>query len=226
MNLKELRQKIRESEKIEDKDIKKKLSWFKKKIKEDKTKVKKISINQLKDWKIYRNGNIFHKSKQFFSLQGVKTSNATNREVHNWDQPLLFQKHGGVLAILVRNKNGIIEFLLNARREPGDGKGQLKLCPSFSATQSNMNLAHGGKKTDLSELVLNSPNIIGKTLHYEEGARFWRKPNKNLLIFLEKKNYFKIKKKNFIWLNLSQIKKLNLVNGIINPFVKTILFMI
>ena len=146
--------------------------------------------------------------------------------MHNWDQPLLFQKHGGVLAILVRNKNGIIEFLLNARREPGDGKGQLKLCPSFSATQSNMNLAHGGKKTDLSELVLNSPNIIGKTLHYEEGARFWRKPNKNLLIFLEKKNYFKIKKKNFIWLNLSQIKKLNLVNGIINPFVKTILFMI
>ena len=89
-----------------------------------------------------------------------------------------------------------------------------------------MNLAHGGKKTELSELVINSKNIISKTLHYEEGARFWRKPNKNLLIFLEKKNYHKIKNKNFIWLNLTQIKKLNLVNGIINPFVKTILFMI
>jgi len=36
----------------------------------------------------------------------------------------------------------------------------------------------------------------------------------------------KIKNKNFIWLNLSQIKKLNLINGIINPFVKTILFII
>jgi dTDP-4-dehydro-6-deoxy-alpha-D-glucopyranose 2,3-dehydratase len=226
MNLTQLRKKIRESEKIEDKDIKKTLSWFKKKTKEDKTNVQKVSINQLKDWKVYPNGNIFHKSKQFFSLQGVKTYNATNREVQNWDQPLLFQKHGGILAILVRNNNGIIEFLLNARREPGDGKGELKLCPSFSATQSNINLAHGGKKTDLSELILNGSNIVGKTLHYEEGARFWRKPNKNLIIFLEKKNYKKIKKKNFIWLNLSQIKKLNLVNGIINPFVKTILFMI
>ena len=89
-----------------------------------------------------------------------------------------------------------------------------------------MNLAHGGKKTDLTNLVLNKKNIIGKTLHYEEGARFWRKPNKNLLIFLEKKNYNKVKKKNYIWLNLSQIKKLNQLNGIINPFVKTILFMI
>ena len=46
-----------------------------------------------------------------------------------------------------------------------------------------MNRAHGGKKTDLSELILNSSNIIGKTLHFEEGARFWRKPNKNLIIF-------------------------------------------
>ena len=226
MNLILLRKKVRESEKIENKDIKKILSWFKKKVKEDKSRVKKVSINYLKDWKVYPNGNIFHKSKQFFSIQGVQTQNASNREVQNWDQPLLFQKHGGVLAILVRNNNGIIEFLLNARREPGDGKGELKLCPSFSATQSNINLAHGGKKTDLSELILNSSNIIGKTLHFEEGARFWRKPNKNLLIFLEKKNYKKIKKKNFIWLNLSQIKKLNLINGIINPFVKTILFMI
>ena len=34
-------------------------------------------------------------------------------------------------------KNGIIEFLLFARREPGDKN--LKLCPSFSATQSNIN---------------------------------------------------------------------------------------
>ena len=49
--------------------------------------------------------------------------------------------------------------------------------PIFFCYQSNMNLAHGGKKTDLTN-VLNNKNIIGKTLHYEEGARFWRKPNK------------------------------------------------
>ena len=182
----------------ENDDIKKVLAWIKKKRKQDKTIVKKISINDLKDWNIDRDGNIHHKSRQFFSLKGVRTINATNREVKNWDQPLLFQKHGGILAILVREKNGKIEFLLNARREPGDGNGELKLCPSFSATQSNMNLAHGGKKTDLTNLILNNKNVINKTLHYEEGARFWRKPNKNLLIFLEKKNYNKVKKKLYL----------------------------
>ena len=226
MNLNQLRKKIISNSKNENYDIKKVLIWLKKRVKEDKTKVKKITINDLKDWNVHSNGNIFHKSNQFFSLQGIQTENATNREIKKWDQPILFQKHGGILAILVREKNSKIEFLLNARREPGDGKGELKLCPSFSATQSNMNLAHGGKRTELSELIINSKNVIGKTLHYEEGARFWKKPNKNLLIFLEKKNYKKIKNKNFIWLNLAQIKKLNLINGIINPFVKTILFMI
>mgnify|MGYP000927447025 CR=1 FL=1 len=226
MILNQLRKKIISNKNLEKKNISTVLLWLKKRQNLDKTKVKVIPLKSLKDWKIKKNGNIYHKSKQFFSIQGVQTKNANNREVNTWDQPLLFQKHGGILAIFVREKNNKIEFLLKARREPGDGNGELKLCPSFSATQSNMNLAHGGKKTELSELVINSKNIISKTLHYEEGARFWRKPNKNLLIFLEKKNYHKIKNKNFIWLNLTQIKKLNLVNGIINPFVKTILFMI
>ena len=226
MNLNQLRKKINYSKNLENKNISKILLWLKKRKKIDKTIVKKIPLKNLKDWFIEKNGNVFHKSKQFFSIQGVKTVNAYNREVKDWDQPLLFQKHGGVLAILVRERKGVIEFLLNARREPGDGKGELKLCPSFSATQSNMNLAHGGKKTELTNLIVNNQNTICKTVHYEEGARFWKKPNQNILIFLSKKQEKKIRGNNFIWLNLSQIKKLNLKKGILNPFVKTILFMI
>ena len=63
-------------------------------------------------------------------------------------------------------------------------------------------------------------------MHYEEGARFWQKPNKNLLIQINEKYNQSIKNPDFIWVNYSQIKKLNLVNGVINPFVKTIMFMI
>ena len=89
-----------------------------------------------------------------------------------------------------------------------------------------MNLAHGGKKTQLTKLVLNNKNIIAKTIHYEEGARFWKKPNQNWLLYVDKNQQKKIIGKNFIWLNLTQIKKLNQKKGILNPFVKTILFMI
>ena len=79
---------------------------------------------------------------------------------------------------------------------------------------------------DKLKLSTSKKNIIGSTIHFEEGARFWQKPNKNLLINISLSDQKKIKNKNFVWLNLSQIKKLNLINGIINPFVKTILFII
>ena len=226
-NLNTLRNKIKISSRIEMQEIDYVLKWLKKINSENKMKIKKIKVNELKDWSSDNGGNLFHKSKQFFGVMGIKVTGANEREIASWDQPILTQKHGGILAILMREKkSGIIEFLLCARREPGDTK--IKLCPSFSATQSNINLAHGGKKTLLSNLIFNhkKSNLIAKTIHYEEGARFWQKSNQNLIIWIDKKDQLKINNKSFIWLNLSQIKKLNLTNGVINPFVKTILFMI
>ena len=225
--LEKFRQKIKISSLKEDKKISHILMWLKTRNLKNKMKVKKIPITKLNDWSVKKNGNIFHKSSQFFSIEGVKINSAVEREVKTWDQPILNQKHGGILAIISRERSdGVIQFLLFARREPGDK--DLKLCPSFSATQSNINRAHGGKKTPLSGIVLKKTkkNIIGATIHYEEGARFWQKPNKNLLIKISNKDAKKIKNENFIWLTLSQIKKLNQKPGIINPFVKTILFMI
>ena len=226
-NLNTLRNKIKISSRIEMQEIDYVLKWLKKRNSENKMKIKKIKVNELKDWSSDSGGNLFHKSKQFFGVMGIKVTGANEREIASWDQPILTQKHGGILAILMREKkSGIIEFLLYARREPGDTK--IKLCPSFSATQSNINLAHGGKKTLLSNLIFNhkKSNLIAKTIHYEEGARFWQKSNQNLIIRVAKNDQLKINNTSFIWLNLSQIKKLNLVNGVINPFVKTILFMI
>ena len=225
-NIKSLKKKIDISSKYENKSIKEVLKWLKNNNKKDKMVVKKVSINSLKDWKIDKKGTIYHKSKQFFTIEGVKIKNGFEREVSRWDQPILSQRHGGVLAILFREtESKVIEFLLCARREPGDKT--LKLCPSFSATQSNMNLAHGGKKTDLYDLIIGKKiKIFAQTMHNEEGARFWQKKNLNVLIRMKTEDLSKINTKKFIWLNLNQIRKLNLSGGIINPFVKTILFMV
>ena len=220
-----LRKKVVESQKKENQKIDYILKWLKQRDKANKMKVKKVPINQLNNWSYKANGNLCHKSGQFFSVEGVKVSNAIEREVSSWEQPILNQKHGGILAIISRERDEIIEFLLYARKEPGDKN--LKLCPSFSATQSNINRAHGGKKTHLTDIILdNEKNYLGQTIHFEEGARFWKKPNKNLIVEIKNKNSLKIKNPDFIWLNMSQIKKLNFKNGILNPFVKTILFMI
>lgn len=219
------RKEILQSTKSENKNISNVLKWIKKRKKADKTEIKKTNLVKLKDWSFDNKVNINHKSGQFFSVKGVTVNNAYNREVKKWDQPLFFQKHGGILAMLCRKNKGVVEFLLLARREPGDR--DLKLCPSFSATQSNLNRAHGGKSTDLYRIILDkNRNTICETEHYEEGARFYQKKNKNIIIRIKKKDEKKITNPNYIWLSLTQIKKLNLFKGILNPFVKTILFMI
>ena len=224
-NLEELRKKI-DSYKYSSSDNIAKLLAVRKRLQKKETMSSKLcSIKKLKQWE-FIDGKIKHISNQFFSVEGVQVKNA-NREVANWEQVILNQPYGGVLALLVREtkKNGI-EFLLHLRSEPGDKS--IKFCPTFSATQSNMNQAHGGKKPDLFDVFIKEKGskIIAKSKHNEEGARFWQKKNENWLIFLNDPKNKKIKKDKFVWANIWQIKKLCLEDCLINPFVKTILFMI
>ena len=122
----ELRKKISLSQNKENKNINNVLKWLRKRNKINKMRVSKIPVNVLKDWHTKENGNLFHKSGQFFSVEGVKVENAIERETSSWQQPILNQKHGGILAILTRTNKDIVEFLLFARKEPGDNN--IKLC--------------------------------------------------------------------------------------------------
>ena len=185
---------------------------------------KLVPIEKLKDWRFKK--KLFHKSKQFFSVEGVNVKKA-QREVKQWDQLIFNQPHGGVLAFLVREtKKYGVEFLLCLRSEPGDAN--IKFCPSFSATKSNMNRAHGGKRTELYDIIIKrkGSKLIAISAHNEEGARFWRKRNENWLVELQNPENKSTKKQHFVWANIWQIKKLCLEDCVINPYVKTILFMI
>jgi len=224
-NLEILRKKIEKYKNFSGDNISKLIKKRKSLQKKETMISKRCSIQSLKDWRMDK-GKIYHKSNQFFSVEGVKVKNA-RREVKKWDQLIFNQPHGGLLAFVVREtKKYGIEFLLCLRSEPGDKN--IKFCPSFSATKSNMNRAHGGKRTDLYEIIIKKKGakIIAKSAQNEEGARFWRKRNENWLVQLKDPHNKLTKKENFVWANIGQIKRLCLEECMINPYVKTILFMI
>ena len=224
-NLEILRKKIEKYKNFSSDNISKLIKKRKSLQKKETMISKRCSIQSLKNWRMDK-GKIYHKSNQFFSVEGVKVKNA-RREVKKWDQLIFNQPHGGLLAFVFREtKKYGIEFLLCLRSEPGDKN--IKFCPSFSATKSNMNRAHGGKRTDLYEIIIikKGAKIIAKSAHNEEGARFWRKRNENWLVQLKDPHNKLTKKENFVWANIWQIKRLCLEECMINPYVKTILFMI
>tara|TARA_B100001057_G_C22826366_1_gene941589 strand:- start:1367 stop:2077 length:711 start_codon:yes stop_codon:yes gene_type:complete len=226
--LEKFRENLKKSLKTEDRNVFKILSWRDKLKKKTKIKTKLINLNECEKWNLDENSNLYHNSGQFFKVQGVKTTGSLNREVASWTQPILTQKHGGVLAFITRiTKDKKVEFLINARTEPGDDS-DIKLCPSFQATQSNMNKAHGGNLPKFYEIVMKLKNskLIYSASHNEEGARFWKKTNLNVIVQLNDPTDKRIKGENYKWVTYTQIKKLSLKNNIINPFVKTILFLI
>ncbi len=227
-NLIKFRNDLSLSKRKEKKEIKSILKWINRLQRNIKVVSKLINLNECNDWFLDKSNNLYHKSGQFFKVKGVKTSGATNREVKSWTQPILTQKHGGVLAFICREtKQFGVEFLIDAKIEPGDDS-QLKISPSFQATQSNMNQAHGGNKPKFYDIVikLKKSKLIYYTIHNEEGARFWKKSNWNVIVKLNDPYDKRIKGDNYKWVSLSQIKKLSLKNRLVNPFVKTILFMI
>ena len=230
-NLKKLnsfKKEMKKYEHLEDTDVSSILNWVKARQKKVKTVSRLINLNQCKDWFLDKNNNLFHKSQQFFKVKGVETKGAAGREVKSWTQPILTQKHGGVLAFISRQtKKYGTQFLIDVRIEPGDDS-ILKISPSFQATQSNMNRAHGGKRPKFYDIVIQNKGaeLIYYTIHNEEGARFWKKSNWNVIVKLKNPNDKRIKGDNYRWVSFKQIKKLALKNRYVNPFVKTILFIL
>ena len=118
--LKKFRNILQKSIPHEDDSINKILLWRKKLLKKTKIKTKLINLNQCEKWKLDKNNNLYHTSGQFFKVKGVRTSGSLNREVNSWTQPILTQKHGGVLAFISRIVKNKVEFLIDAKTEPGD----------------------------------------------------------------------------------------------------------
>ena len=213
---------------LESSDIIPILNWVKTRQKKIKTISKIINLNKCKGWHLDNKNNLYHESRQFFKVKGVETKGAFGREVNSWTQPILTQKHGGVLAFISRQTNKFgTQFLIDAKIEPGDDS-IIKISPSFQATQSNMNRAHGGKRPNFYDIVMQNKGaeLIYYTIHNEEGARFWKKSNWNVIVKLNNPFDKRIKGKNYKWVSLTQLKKLALRDSCVNPFVKTILFML
>ncbi len=227
-NLKKFKTSLKNNKKKEIREISSLIKWRQKLQNKIKTQSKLININDVEDWFFDKNKNLYHKSRQFFKVKGVVTKAAKGREVSSWTQPILTQKHGGVLAFIAREtKEFGIQFLVEAKVEPGDDS-QIKISPSFQATQSNMNRAHGGRRPNFFDIVIKNKgsDLIYYTIHNEEGARFWKKSNWNVIVKLKNPYDKRIKGEKYKWASLTQIKKIALKDRIVNPFVKTILFML
>ena len=205
-------------------------SWFQLKKEASGLVVENIALKDMRDWLIDDNtGNVYHQSKDFFVIRGLRVSSDTRERGSDWDQPIVEQVgyDGGLLGLIRKRFSGIPHYLCEAKEEPGN-YGKVQISPALQATFANLNQAHGGRKPRFSELFINrdsnkSVKVLFDSWLAEDGGRLHLKRNKGIMIEVDEDYEIDIPNDNFIWLSLYQIKTLLKEDAWINPHVRGIL---
>ncbi len=197
------------------------LNWIETQNKKIKIEINKISFDNLKLWSFKENfTKLSHVTGKFFSIDGVRVQ--TNfGEIQTWDQPIINQAEIGYLGFIVKEFNGILYFLIQAKIEPGN-VNFVQLSPTLQATKSNYLRAHEGKAPAYLEYFLNaqSHQVLLDQLQSEQGARFLKKRNRNIIIKVDDELPLL---DNFIWVTLGQIKYLMNYDNLVNMDTRTVI---
>jgi oxidase EvaA len=95
-------------------------------------------LKKVTDWNITDEG-IHHKDHKFFSVIPVSVA-IGNREVQKWNQPLLKPAQEGLCAFIVKEINGVLQFLVQAKLECGN-LDIIELAPTVQCLIGNYHTA-------------------------------------------------------------------------------------
>jgi len=197
--------------------------WFGQRRIANKFLVTKIPLSDLQDWHIEpETGNLAHKSGRFFRIEGVNVK--TNfGPTHQWMQPIINQPEIGILGFITKKINGLLHFLVQAKMEPGN-INILQLSPTVQATRSNYTQVHGGNRPPYLDYFIDrsKARVLVDQLQSEQGSRFLRKRNRNIIVEVEEMAQLEILQ-DYCWLTLGQLFELMSVDNLVNMDSRTVL---
>lgn len=196
------------------------MQWLAERNKQVAVSINKIPFDQMSNWAFdEKNQNLRHDSGRFFSIDGIKIK--TNwGSVPEWEQPIINQPEIGYLGFITKEFDGLLYFLLQAKIEPGN-VNYVQLSPTLQATRSNYTQIHKGKKPMYLEYFQNAKphEILLDQLQSEQGARFLKKRNRNIIIQPDEEIPVH---EDFVWLTLGQLKQLMRHDNLVNMDTRTV----
>ena len=196
------------------------ITWIERRNREVSVQIEKINFKDMKDWKFDSENELKHVSNRFFSIQGIHVKTDFG-DIHSWDQPIINQPEIGYLGIITKEINGTLYFLMQAKIEPGN-VNYVQVSPTLQATKSNYTRIHQGKKPHYLDYFTNakSNQIILDQLQSEQGSRFLKKRNRNIIIKVEEDIEVL---EDFRWFTLAQIKELMSYDNLVNMDTRTVI---
>lgn len=195
--------------------------WFSSRQEVHRFSLEQIPFSKLEKWSFDPvNGNLCHESGRFFSIEGIRVK--TNwGSIPEWDQPIINQPEIGFLGFIAKKIDGLLHFLVQAKMEPGN-INMIQLAPTLQATRSNFTRVHQGKSPPYLEYFTcrSRARVLVDSLQSEQGARFLRKRNRNIIIEVDDEIPVY---DDYRWLTLGQILQMMSRNNIVNMDARTVI---
>ena len=176
--------------------------------------VRQKPLSELRGWRIAGN-EIYQKERKYFRVVGANVY-IEGREVKRWSQPLIESSQEGLLAFIIKKINGVYHFLVQAKLEPGNFD-IVEFAPTVQCLTGNFrDIPTQHRPAYLAEIMAARPaQVLFDTLQSEEGGRFYREQNRNLLFLAD--DDFPIEcSDNFCWMTLNQIMQFIRFNNYLN----------
>lgn len=195
-------------------------TWIRQRNQEVEVKIDREPLAQLAGWHFDEDMSLRHNSGKFFSIEGIHVETDYGK-VKSWDQPIINQPEVGILGILTKEIDGVLYFLMQSKIEPGN-VNNVQISPTLQATKSNFTQVHQGKKPAYLDYFVNARphQILLDQLQSEQGARFLRKRNRNIIIKVDEDVDLL---PDFRWMTLGQIKTLMYHDNMVNMDTRTVI---
>jgi len=193
--------------------------WIEKRNSKLKVNIEKVDFSYNGFWYYDDNkGYIRNQKNSFFQLAGYQ-------EIEDdqiiGEQPIIIQDEIGFLGIICKMINGTLNFLMQAKVEPGN-INVIQISPTIQATKSNFTRQHGGNTPAYLKYFDDAKRytILVDQLQSEQSSRFYKKRNRNIVIMVDKDV---VVESSHMWMTLGQIKECMRIDNLVNMDTRTVL---
>lgn len=195
------------------------MRWIQEKNADVKVNVEKVDFSYHGFWYYdEQDGYIRNLNNSFFQLAGYQEIE-DDRIIG--EQPIIIQNEIGYLGILCKVIDGTLNFLMQAKIEPGN-INVVQLSPTIQATKSNFMGKHGGNIPAYLDYFVNSEKytVLADQLQSEQASRFYKKRNRNMILLVEDEIDVDDSHK---WMTLGQIKECMKKDNLVNMDTRSVL---
>lgn len=195
------------------------MQWIKARNTELKVNIEKVDFSYDGFWYYdMQKGYIKNKNNSFFQLAGYQE---IEDDTIIGEQPIIIQDEIGYLGIICKMIDGVLNFLIQAKIEPGN-INVIQLSPTIQATKSNFMKMHGGVEPAYLQYFVdvNQYKVLVDQIQSEQASRFYKKRNRNIVLLVE--DDIEVLD-NHKWMTLGQIKECMKHDNLVNMDTRTVL---